>query len=187
MGVCFFLKVSISSSQNITYNKDCEFDKKPGDSLEPEDQLEPKNSEDLLEPKNPEDLLEPDDLLEPKNSSEPENLLEPENSTEPKDPLFQLGHAYSSLEAFKYVADQYAITNGFKVILYKSNNRSDGVHYTQVFACDRYAVFNHNHPLIPVRLMRVLNREIPADIKEEILLVKKVGISTSQIQSLLVV
>jgi len=156
-------------------------------------------------------------------------LLEPEN-LELEDPLFQLGQAYSYLEAFKYVADQYAITNGFKVILYKGNNRSDGVRYTQVFACDRYgefkpkpkdpnkkrrnaeskkcncpwsirlnlnrnddkyyisqAVLDHNHPLIPVRLMRVLNREIPADIKEEILLAKKAGISTSQIQSLLVV
>ncbi|CAG8699731.1 5521_t:CDS:1, partial [Scutellospora calospora] len=72
----------------------------------------------------------------------PESLLEPESSLEPVSPLelsnslFQHGQDYVSLEAFKCVANQYAETSGFKVISLKGNNRSDGLHSTQVFSCD---------------------------------------------------
>ncbi|CAG8667514.1 3657_t:CDS:2, partial [Ambispora gerdemannii] len=66
---------------------------------------------------------------------------EPGISLEPESSLFQHGQAYSSLEVFKYIADQYARTNGFKMILYKGNNRSDGVRSIQVFACDCYGLF----------------------------------------------
>lgn len=75
-----------------------------------------------------------------RNYEEPGNEKIP-NNEEPGNSFFQHGQAYSSLEAFKYVADQYAGMNGFNVIFYKGNNRSDGVRYTQVFTCDCYGEF----------------------------------------------
>jgi len=76
--------------------------------------------------------------LEPETLLEPEALLEPET---PSNSLFQCNQGYASLEAFKYVADQFAETSGFKVIFLKGNNRKDGLRSAQVFACDRYGVF----------------------------------------------
>ncbi|CAG8497083.1 2286_t:CDS:2, partial [Scutellospora calospora] len=129
---------------------------------------------------------------------------------EPKDLFFQCGQAFSSLNTFKYIADQYSGSNGFKVIYYKGGNRSNDPNKkarnveSKKCSCpwsirlnhnqddDKYyisqAILHHNYSLIPVQLMRILpsNREIPEDIREEILLSKKVGISVLQIQSLLV-
>ncbi|CAG8772991.1 16358_t:CDS:2, partial [Cetraspora pellucida] len=77
-------------------------------------------------------------ILEPETLLEPEALLEPET---PSNSLFQCNQGYASLEAFKYVADQFAETSKFKVIFLKGNNYKDGLRSAQVFACDRYGVF----------------------------------------------
>ncbi|CAG8496524.1 10025_t:CDS:2, partial [Scutellospora calospora] len=115
------------------------------DSLELESSLKPEGSLEL------ESLVESEDSVKLEGSVEPkdvrsENLLELLENI-----LFQKGKAYYSLEAFKYMANQYSEAKGFK-------------------------------------LMRIspTGCEIPKDIKEEILLLKKAGIPTSQIQSLLV-
>ncbi|CAG8521701.1 5369_t:CDS:2 [Dentiscutata heterogama] len=216
-----------SDTQKYENPKECE----DSHDSEPESLLR-SEPESLLgsEPENPlgfklESPLEP----EPESPLEPE-ILNTENVIESEILIFQNGQAYPSLEAFKCVANHYALTSGFNVIYNKGNNRSNGIRRTQVFICDRYGQFkpknknpnkasrnveskkcgcewfirfnynqdedkyyvsyaklSHNHSLIPVQLMRFSsnNREIPVAIKEEILLLKRAGISTSQIQSLL--
>ena len=54
--------------------------------------------------------------------------------------LFAVGTAYDSIDAFKLVADKFALTQGFSCIKLKGDNRKDGVRYTQVIACDRAGI-----------------------------------------------
>ncbi|CAG8670531.1 10803_t:CDS:2 [Cetraspora pellucida] len=94
-----------------------------------------------------EDLLKLESSPEPEGSLELESLVEPESVRSKnllelsENILFQKGKAYYSLEAFKYVVDQYSEAKGFKVIYNKDSNRSNGFCRTQVFTCDYYSQF----------------------------------------------
>ncbi|CAG8521633.1 559_t:CDS:2 [Dentiscutata heterogama] len=159
-----------------------------------------------------------------------ETPLKPETPLELSSLLFQCDQDYATLEAFKYVTDQYAETSEFKVFFLKGNNHSDGLRSTQVFACDRSGIFKskpkdlnkksrnteskkcncpwsvhlnynpeddkyyisqvnlcYNYSLISPQFMHIspANYEILAFIRKEIFAVRKAGISTPQIQSLL--
>ncbi|CAG8689710.1 21408_t:CDS:2 [Cetraspora pellucida] len=102
-------------------------------------------SQTLLEPTLESEIsFEHETFSEFEITLEPETLLEPKALLEPKTPsnsLFQCNLSYVSLEAFKYVADQFAETSGFKVIFLKGNNRKDGLRSAQVFVCNCYGVF----------------------------------------------
>ncbi|CAG8434851.1 2852_t:CDS:2 [Scutellospora calospora] len=162
-------------NQLSTYDESYNSDKESENFLESEILLELEIS---LELKT---SLEPEIFSEPENLSEQETLLEPKNSLEQETPLEQ-----ESLLDFENSSQPE------NSLFQQDNNHSDSVHYTQLFTCNRYeddkyyisqVDLNHNHFLIPVQLMRMspTSREIPMNIKKEILLSKRAVISTLQI------
>ncbi|CAG8529883.1 11368_t:CDS:2, partial [Scutellospora calospora] len=157
--------------------------------------------------KEPEHSPESESLPELKSLFELESLLELESPLKPKKAFFKNGRIYSFLEVFNdsvrciqvFTCDHYS---QFKPKPKDPNKKNRNVELKKCRCLwsirltydqndEKYyisqSILYYNYPFIPIQFICFLpsNCEISEDIKEEIHLAKKAGISTLQIQSLL--